>query len=119
MLTALTAVESFSIRKIAQKYLLQIEIIPWILDLLKGYKYLQSYTLQSLTMILFNLAVRTEAKRIYQKEYAKFFEVLLPLLNLNEKPITTRILGTMYSLLALPEFKVEAKVSEIITNIEN
>jgi hypothetical protein len=110
MLAALGAVESLSNRKAAHKQLLQIEIIPWILDLLKAYEYLQTYTLEFLTMILLNLTVRTEVKKICQKDYAKFFDILLPLLKLNEKLITTRILGTLYSLLALPEFKVEAKV---------
>lgn len=93
----------------AQKQLLQIEIIPWSLDLLKAYEYLQTYTVRCLTTILLNLMVGREARRVCEEKHIDILEVLLPLLSLNEKLITTRVLGTMYSLLATPGFKLEAK----------
>jgi hypothetical protein len=108
MKRALTVIEKCSIKRIAQISLIQFGLVPWILRVLRIHKQLDLYTLEYITALLMNLVTRVEGRKACLDPD---LEALNTLVSLIENPnVRTYVGGTLYSLLALPEFKSEAKV---------
>lgn len=68
---ALGALQKFSLRREAQQYMIECDIIPWILRLLSGESQLSSplsdYSLEYATALLMNLSLRSRGKDICEK----------------------------------------------------
>jgi len=109
MKKALAVIQKCSIKRIGQTSLIQLELVPWILGVLRTYEQLDSYIVEYITVLLMNLLTRVEGRKACLDPSHKALR-LLALLIQNPK-IRSYVSKILYSLLALPQFKTEAKVS--------
>eukprot|EP01022_Parablepharisma_sp_SALTPOND_P008149 TRINITY_DN135286_c0_g1_i1.p2 TRINITY_DN135286_c0_g1~~TRINITY_DN135286_c0_g1_i1.p2 ORF type:complete len:389 (+),score=50.21 TRINITY_DN135286_c0_g1_i1:2241-3407(+) len=106
----LGAVEKISIRRKAQDMMLQYGIIDWICSVLRDSHKLKEYTLEYVTALLMNLALRTEGKRRCEACKSELLKILKSLLDKENAQIRTHINGTLYSLFTSVPIKLEARV---------
>lgn len=111
MQSTLEAIQRCSIKKKAQLTLIQLGTIPWIINILSNYKEVSEYTQEYAAALLMNLSLRTAGKKACLDPTLKVLEVLSSMLGVGSYETKTYINGTIYSLLSLPEFKAEAKVT--------
>ena len=107
----LGAVEKISIKRKAQDIMLQFNIIEWILSVLRIAIKLREFTLEYVTALLMNLALRTEGKKKCEDPKLEMLKILKPLLDKDNTQIKTHINGTLYSLFTCSSIKKEARVS--------
>jgi len=109
MKRALAVIQKCSIKRIGQTFLIQFGLVPWILGVLRTYEQSDSYILEHITVLLMNLVTRVEGRKACLDPSHEPLNLLASLI---ENPgIRTYVNKILYSLLALPEFKTEAKVS--------
>ena len=112
----LGAVEKLSIRKKAQNIMLQYDIIEWICSVLRNAPKLQECTLEYVTALLINLALRTEGKKKCENPSLEILKILKPLLDRENPQIRTHVNGALYSLFTSNSLKKEARVSQMLTH---
>ncbi len=110
MKRTLATIEKCSVRKKAQTALIQLQLIPWILTALKEYDKFHLYTLEYITALLMNLALRTEGRKACLDPKLDILKILTSLLDVENIEIRSHINGTLYSILAIPELRIQAKV---------
>lgn len=116
---ALGVVERLSLRHKAQNIMLQMRIIDWICSTLKDFQNLEKYTLEYLTALLMNLALRTEGRKNCEVWKTQLLATLKALLNFDGQQINTYVNGTLYSLFASIPIKLEARVSFLCKRVED
>lgn len=107
---ALGVIERLSLKHRAQNIMLQMGVIDWICNILKDFHNLKKYTLEYLTALLMNLALRTEGRKrceVWKKELLTILKVLL---DSEWKQVKTYVNGTLYSLFTCTPIKLEARV---------
>jgi len=112
MKKTLATIEKCSVRKKAQTALIQLNLIPWILASLREPEKFHLYTLEYITALLMNLALRTEGRKVCQDPELEILKILITLLDVDNIEIRSHINGTLYSILALPAIRAEAKVRD-------
>ena len=110
MKKTLATIEKCSVRKKAQSALIQLGLIPWILTALKEFDKFHLYTLEYITALLMNLALRTEGRKACQDPKLEILNVLSSLLDVENIEVRSHINGTLYSILSIPEIRIQAKV---------
>ncbi len=113
MKRTLATIEKCSVRKKAQTALIQLGLIPWILTALKEPEKFNPYTLEYITALLMNLALRSEGRKVCQDPKLNVLQVLSSLLYVEDIEIRSHINGTLYSILGLPAIRAEAKVHRL------
>lgn len=106
----LGAVEKISIRRKSQDIMLQYGIIDWICSVMRNSTKLKEYTLEYVTALLMNLALRTEGKKKCEIVKTELLKILKTLLDKENQQIRTHINGTLYSLFTSMPIKLEARV---------
>jgi hypothetical protein len=119
MQLALGVIEKCSVKRKTQISLIQLGIVRWIVNILKEYEELHTYTLEYVTALLMNLSLRSAGKKACLDPDLKVLEVLSAMLSIDNNDIKTYTNGTIYSLLSLAEFKATARVVLNLMNIEN
>ena len=107
----LGAVEKISIKRKSQDIMLQYNIIEWICSVLRNAQKLKEYTLEYVTALLMNLALRTEGKRKCENPKLEMLKIVKPLLDKDNMQVRTHINGTLYSLFTDAVINREARVS--------
>lgn len=110
MQNALSALEKFSIKRKGQNVMLKFNIIEWTVKVLRNPGILKEYTLDYITALLMNLALRTEGKRKCEEPEIGILDVLKPLMEHTNPQIRSHINGTLYSLFTTQVIKERAKV---------
>jgi hypothetical protein len=114
MQNVLSTIEKCSVKRQAQDVMLMQGIVEWIARVLRGANKLREYTLEYVTALLMNLALRSEGKRRCEDPRLELLIILKPLLDRDNLRIKTHINGTLYSLFACPSLKQEAKVLALV-----
>ena len=107
---ALGVIQRISIKHKAQNVILRLDVIDWICNSLRDSNKLEKYTLQYLTALLMNLALRTEGKRRCEVWINELLNILKSLLNEENFQIRTYVNGTLYSLFGIKNFRIRARV---------
>ena len=115
MKQTLGIIEKCSIRRKVQSQLIQLELIQWILEVLKTSNELDQYTLEYITALLMNLVLRTEGKKVSHDPKLEMVKTLIPLLSIESEQIRTHVNGTLYAILTTRAMRQEAKVSLIFS----
>lgn len=112
---ALGVVERLSLRHRAQNIMLQMGVVDWICNALKEFEGLKEYTLEYLTALLMNLALRTEGRKRCEVWKAELLITLKALLDSEGEQMKTYVYGTLYSLFTSVPIKLEARVDFLLT----
>jgi len=107
---ALGVVERLSLRHKVQNIMLQMGLIDWMCNILKDFYNLKKYTLEYLTAMLMNLALRTEGRKRCEVWKKELLTTLKALLDNEGEQMKTYVNGTLYSLFACTPIKLEARV---------
>jgi len=110
MKKTLATIEKCSVRKRAQAALVKQNLIPWIITALKQADMFHLYTLEYITALLMNLTLRAEGRKACKDPSLDILNVLTSLLDVENTEIRSHINGTLYSIFAIPELRIQAKV---------
>ncbi len=111
MQNILCAVQKISVKRRAQDMMIGSGIIEWICRVLRNATRMQEYTLEYVTALLTNLALRTEGRKRCEDPRLEVLNVLKPLIQRDNPQIKTYINGTLYSLFTSRTLKEEARKS--------
>ncbi|XP_078616903.1 lisH domain-containing protein ARMC9-like isoform X1 [Branchiostoma floridae x Branchiostoma japonicum] len=105
----LGALQKLSLRRHLQSLMIDNGIISWLVDILEDSDALSDYTLEYSVALLMNLCLRTAGKHKCATEAHKVLKVLTDLLGIDNQEIRPYVNGALYSILAIPTIKEEAK----------
>ena len=117
---ALGALQKFSLRKMPQTKMIQLDLIAWIVRILRdhtlksleagdGERLLSEYTVEYSSALLMNLALRTAGKeKAEQEANGDILLVLNDLIESDNVQVRTYVNGTLYSILTRPRLKEKA-----------
>lgn len=107
---ALGALQKFSLRRDAQTIMIQLEVINWILMILKSEgDGLSEYSLEYITALLMNLSLRMAGKNKCEQHGAAVLSVLCDLVEHENMVVRTHVNGTLYSILTRDSLRQQAR----------
>ncbi|NXO96845.1 ARMC9 protein, partial [Certhia brachydactyla] len=105
----LGALQKFSLRRALQSAMIKDGLIFWLVDVLIDPDCLSDYNLEYCAALLMNLCLRSAGKKICASIPNHMLRVLSGLLD-NENPkVQSYVNGALYSILAIPSVREEAK----------
>lgn len=105
----LGTLQKLSLRRQMQSMMINGEVIQWLSQLLMDHDNLSDYTLEYSVALLMNLCLRSGGKRKCIKDASQILRVLSDLLGHENQEIRPYVNGALYSILALPAVKEEAR----------
>ncbi|XP_020624050.1 lisH domain-containing protein ARMC9-like isoform X2 [Orbicella faveolata] len=105
----LGTLQKLSLRRQMQSVMINGDLIQWLSQLLMDHDNLSDYTLEYSVALLMNLCLRSAGKRKCIKDAAHILRVLSDLLGHENQEIRPYVNGALYSILALPTVKEEAR----------
>lgn len=105
----LGTLQKLSLRRQMQSIMINGEVIQWLSQLLMDHDNLSDYTLEYSVALLMNLCLRSGGKRKCIKDASQILRVLSDLLGHENQEIRPYVNGALYSILALPAVKEEAR----------
>ncbi|MGH0150708.1 UNVERIFIED_CONTAM: hypothetical protein FKN15_061351, partial [Acipenser sinensis] len=108
----LGALQKLSLRRSLQSVMIRGEIILWLVNLLEDADCLSDYTLEYAVALLMNLCLRTAGKKKCAEHAAHVLKVLSDLLGHDNHEIRPYVNGALYSILAIPSVREEARAME-------
>uniref|UniRef100_A0A8C4RYL4 LisH domain-containing protein ARMC9 n=1 Tax=Erpetoichthys calabaricus TaxID=27687 RepID=A0A8C4RYL4_ERPCA len=105
----LGALQKLSLRRAAQTAMIQDGIVMWLVNVLEDTDSLSDYTLEYSVALLMNLCLRTAAKKKCAQHAKHVLKVLSDLLGHENYEIRPYVNGALYSILAIPSIREEAK----------
>ena len=99
---ALGTLQKFSLRKQAQRNMIEGGVIRWIVHVLQSHQeYLSDYSLEYATALLMNLSLRKSGKDECEKlsPEISILKVLSELMEHENQYVSTHVNGTLYSIL--------------------
>ncbi|XP_033895688.2 lisH domain-containing protein ARMC9-like isoform X1 [Acipenser ruthenus] len=105
----LGALQKLSLRRSLQSVMIRGEIILWLVNLLEDADCLSDYTLEYAVALLMNLCLRTAGKKKCAEHAAHVLKVLSDLLGHDNHEIRPYVNGALYSILAIPSVREEAR----------
>ncbi|XP_041126711.1 lisH domain-containing protein ARMC9 isoform X2 [Polyodon spathula] len=105
----LGALQKLSLRRSLQSLMIGGEIILWLVNLLEDADCLSDYTLEYSVALLMNLCLRTAGKKKCAEHAAHVLKVLSDLLGHDNHEIRPYVNGALYSILAVPSVREEAR----------
>ncbi|XP_078375388.1 lisH domain-containing protein ARMC9-like isoform X3 [Oculina patagonica] len=105
----LGTLQKLSLRRQMQSIMINGDLIQWLSQLLMDHDNLSDYTLEYSVALLMNLCLRSAGKRKCIKDAAHILRVLSDLLGHENQEIRPYVNGALYSILALPAVKEEAR----------
>ncbi|ELU06099.1 hypothetical protein CAPTEDRAFT_181527 [Capitella teleta] len=106
---ALGCMQKLSLRRQLQTIMIEEGIISWLVSLLDDDDMLSDYTLEYSVALLMNLCLRTTGKTKCAEKPHQILKVLSDLLGHENQEIIPYVNGTLYSILAIPSIREEAK----------
>uniref|UniRef100_A0A452HSK9 LisH domain-containing protein ARMC9 n=1 Tax=Gopherus agassizii TaxID=38772 RepID=A0A452HSK9_9SAUR len=105
----LGALQKFSLRRALQTAMINDGLIFWLVDVLKDMDCLSDYTLEYSVALLMNLCLRSSGKKMCAKVANHVLKVLSDLLGHENHEIQPYVNGALYSILAVPSIREEAR----------
>ncbi|XP_025058507.1 lisH domain-containing protein ARMC9 isoform X5 [Alligator sinensis] len=105
----LGALQKFSLRRALQSAMIRDGLIFWLVDVLKDTDCLSDYTLEYSVALLMNLCLRSAGKKMCAKIADHVLKVLSDLLGHENHEIQPYVNGALYSILAIPSIREEAR----------
>ncbi|KAI0215308.1 LisH domain-containing protein ARMC9 [Lamellibrachia satsuma] len=105
----LGCLQKLSLRRALQSMMIEEGIIKWLVSVLEDNDSLSDYTLEYSIALLMNLCLRTAGKRKCTENSQLLLKVLTDLLGHDNHEIIPYVNGTLYSVLAMPSIREEAK----------
>ncbi|XP_078063544.1 lisH domain-containing protein ARMC9 isoform X5 [Mustelus asterias] len=105
----LGALQKLSLRRALQSAMVRDNIIFWLLSVLEDSDSLSDYTLEYSVALFMNLCLRTQGKRKCAEDARRVLKVLSDLLGHENHEIRPYVNGALYSILAIPSIREEAK----------
>nr|XP_048720611.1 lisH domain-containing protein ARMC9 isoform X9 [Caretta caretta] len=105
----LGALQKFSLRRALQSAMITDGLIFWLVDVLKDTDCLSDYTLEYSVALLMNLCLRSSGKKMCAKVANHVLKVLSDLLGHENHEIQPYVNGALYSILAIPSIREEAR----------
>lgn len=105
----LGTLQKLSLRRQMQSVMIEGDLIQWLSQLLADHDNLSDYTLEYSVALLMNLCLRSAGKRRCMNDAGHILRVLSDLLGHENQEIRPYVNGALYSILALPAVKEEAR----------
>ncbi|XP_059801281.1 lisH domain-containing protein ARMC9 isoform X7 [Hypanus sabinus] len=105
----LGALQKLSLRRKLQSAMIRDDIIFWLTRVLEDSDSLSDYTLEYSVALFMNLCLRTQGKRKCVEDGKRVLKVLSDLLGHDNYEIRPYVNGALYSILAIPSLREEAK----------
>ncbi|XP_023788740.1 lisH domain-containing protein ARMC9 isoform X2 [Cyanistes caeruleus] len=105
----LGALQKFSLRRTLQSAMIKDGLIFWLVDVLIDPDCLSDYNLEYCAALLMNLCLRSAGKKICASIPNHMLRVLSSLLDHENPKVQSYVNGALYSILAIPSVREEAK----------
>ncbi|XP_074009323.1 lisH domain-containing protein ARMC9 isoform X2 [Numenius arquata] len=105
----LGALQKFSLRRALQSAMIKDGLIFWLVDVLRDTDCLSDYTLEYSVALLMNLCLRSAGKKMCARIANHVLKVLSNLLGHENHEIQPYVNGALYSILAIPSVREEAR----------
>ncbi|XP_071608538.1 lisH domain-containing protein ARMC9 isoform X1 [Heliangelus exortis] len=105
----LGALQKFSLRRALQSAMIRDGLIFWLVDVLRDTDCLSDYTLEYSVALLMNLCLRSAGKKMCARIANHVLKVLSDLLGHENHEIQPYVNGALYSILAIPSVREEAR----------
>ncbi|NXY53783.1 ARMC9 protein, partial [Callaeas wilsoni] len=105
----LGALQKFSLRRSLQSAMIKDGLIFWLVDVLIDPDCMSDYNVESCVALLMNLCLRSAGKKICASIPNHMLRVLSGLLGHENLKIQSYVNGALYSILAIPSVREEAK----------
>uniref|UniRef100_A0A8D0KUA5 LisH domain-containing protein ARMC9 n=1 Tax=Strix occidentalis caurina TaxID=311401 RepID=A0A8D0KUA5_STROC len=105
----LGALQKFSLRRALQSAMIKDGLIFWLVDVLTDTDCLSDYTLEYSVALLMNLCLRSAGKKMCARIANHVLRVLSDLLGHENHEIQPYVNGALYSILAIPSIREEAR----------
>ncbi|NXG26377.1 ARMC9 protein, partial [Grallaria varia] len=105
----LGALQKFSLRRALQSAMIKDGLIFWLVDVLRDTDCLSDYTLEYSVALLMNLCLRSAGKKMCARIANHVLKVLASLLGHENHEIQPYVNGALYSILAIPSVRVQAR----------
>ncbi|XP_059678553.1 lisH domain-containing protein ARMC9 isoform X2 [Gavia stellata] len=105
----LGALQKFSLRRALQSAMIKDGLIFWLVDVLTDTDCLSDYTLEYSVALLMNLCLRSAGKKMCARIANHMLKVLSDLLGHENHEIQPYVNGALYSILAIPSVREEAR----------
>ncbi|NXT48061.1 ARMC9 protein, partial [Pluvianellus socialis] len=105
----LGALQKFSLRRALQSAMIKDGLIFWLVDVLTDTDCLSDYTLEYSVALLMNLCLRSAGKKMCARIADHVLKVLSDLLGHENHEIQPYVNGALYSILAIPSVREEAR----------
>ncbi|PKK18729.1 armadillo repeat containing 9 [Columba livia] len=105
----LGALQKFSLRRALQSAMISDGLIFWLVDVLRDSDCLSDYTLEYSVALLMNLCLRFTGKKTCARIANHVLKVLSDLLGHENHEIQPYVNGALYSILAIPSVREEAR----------
>ncbi|NXN21908.1 ARMC9 protein, partial [Nycticryphes semicollaris] len=105
----LGTLQKFSLRRVLQSAMIKDGLIFWLVDVLRDTDCLSDYTLEYSVALLMNLCLRSSGKRMCARIANHVLKVLSNLLGHENHEIQPYVNGALYSILAIPSVREEAR----------
>ncbi|NXB76399.1 ARMC9 protein, partial [Donacobius atricapilla] len=105
----LGALQKFSLRRTLQSAMIKDGLIFWLVDVLIDPDCLSEYNLEYCAALLMNLCLRSAGKKICASIPNHTLRVLSSLLDHENPKVQSYVNGALYSILAIPSVREEAK----------
>ncbi|KAJ7324659.1 hypothetical protein JRQ81_017679 [Phrynocephalus forsythii] len=109
----LGALQKLSLRRAFQSMMIKDGLIPWLVEALKDPDSMSDYTLAYSVALLMNLCLRSSGKKMCAKMANEVLKVLSDLLGHENHEIHPYVNGALYSILAIPSIREEARAMEM------
>ncbi|XP_058044626.1 lisH domain-containing protein ARMC9 isoform X2 [Ahaetulla prasina] len=109
----LGALQKLSLRRALQSTMIKDGLIPWLVEALKDTDSMSDYTLAYSVALLMNLCLRSSGKKMCVKIANEILKVLSDLLGHENHEIHPYVNGALYSILAIPSIRDEARAMEM------
>ncbi|XP_064610280.1 lisH domain-containing protein ARMC9-like isoform X2 [Liolophura sinensis] len=105
----LGALQKLSLRRNLQSAMIEEGVVEWLVRILEDNDALSDYTLEYSVALLMNLCLRTAGKKMCVSIANQTLKVLSDLLGHDNQEIRPYVNGALYSILAIPSIREEAK----------
>uniref|UniRef100_A0A8B9UNH3 LisH domain-containing protein ARMC9 n=1 Tax=Anas zonorhyncha TaxID=75864 RepID=A0A8B9UNH3_9AVES len=105
----LGALQKFSLRRALQSAMIKDGLIFWLVDVLTDTDSLSDYTLEYAVALLMNLCLRSAGKKMCARIANHVLKILSDLLGHENHEIQPYVNGALYSILAIPSVREEAR----------
>ncbi|XP_028393759.1 lisH domain-containing protein ARMC9-like [Dendronephthya gigantea] len=105
----LGCLQKLSLRRHLQTQMIESDLVSWLIDALEDHDSLSDYTLEYSVALLMNLCLRTSGKQKCSDDASHILRVLSDLLGHENQEIRPYVNGSLYSILALPHVREDAR----------